>query len=535
MEHARDIFHHQPLDHNIQSIRVLHILPELTSDGYLQCRVTHTTVNWEYACLSYVWGPPEPSRTIVVNDKLFVVRQNLFDFLKNARTIVSPTNLTWIDALSIDQANISERNHQVQQMGEIYSRATCVYIWLGVLPSIPSVAELISPSSLRAEWHPSLKHYRQHISKKDILNNEYWTRAWVRQEFLLARHIKVLLRTTLLDFRDFLIAIGYPLRTYFTVQGVEVADDHPEIPKSKRATTLLAPYVRLRPELLRLDPTEGRRLLHQTHLPTLLETLRQTDCFIPRDRIYSLLSLVTEGKSIRVDYSKPDADVAYDFFRQSYTTIYMCYIRLIGHSLSLFRLTPRPVQRIGPFMEVDVSKWEPLLTERPTTWSKYQLELNNGCTHPGSQTSTVMPWPYGKKVLAKYECPLLVWLVRQLKIRVLYTPRDQNHLGCAFRPSQSDEEIQVPHHLYGLREIGHPRGQHGEMEEITFFAHGFSFYMNSSHYMLRVSLDLVWELLRDAPGEPWPCSTEGGKRCHRHRTTVGSGPWNVKLVLDGVA
>lgn len=37
----------------------------------------------------------------------------------------------WIDALSIDQANIQERNHQVQLMHSIYSRATRMMTWLG--------------------------------------------------------------------------------------------------------------------------------------------------------------------------------------------------------------------------------------------------------------------------------------------------------------------------------------------------------------------------------------------------------------------
>jgi hypothetical protein len=39
--------------------------------------------------------------------------------------------LLWIDALCIDQENVIERNHQVQQMGEIFSRASNVLAWLG--------------------------------------------------------------------------------------------------------------------------------------------------------------------------------------------------------------------------------------------------------------------------------------------------------------------------------------------------------------------------------------------------------------------
>jgi hypothetical protein len=37
----------------------------------------------------------------------------------------------WIDALCIDQSNAMKRNHQVQQMGLIYSQAERVMVWLG--------------------------------------------------------------------------------------------------------------------------------------------------------------------------------------------------------------------------------------------------------------------------------------------------------------------------------------------------------------------------------------------------------------------
>jgi hypothetical protein len=41
------------------------------------------------------------------------------------------TGYLWIDAISINQETLEERNHQVGIMGEIYSRAECVIIWLG--------------------------------------------------------------------------------------------------------------------------------------------------------------------------------------------------------------------------------------------------------------------------------------------------------------------------------------------------------------------------------------------------------------------
>lgn len=49
----------------------------------------------------------------------------------------------WIDALSIDQANVLERNHQVQQMAEIYSKAKYVLVWVGPQSQTLRLIELL--------------------------------------------------------------------------------------------------------------------------------------------------------------------------------------------------------------------------------------------------------------------------------------------------------------------------------------------------------------------------------------------------------
>ncbi|OAK94213.1 hypothetical protein IQ06DRAFT_182421, partial [Phaeosphaeriaceae sp. SRC1lsM3a] len=121
-------FRHQPLEHDKPSIRLIHLLPDLSPDGLIQCEIVHETIEAPYTCLSYRWGAPDPSSSILINGQLFAVRQNLLDFLDMARMNGAATMTYWIDALCIDQDNILERNHQVAQMGDIFSRATCVNI-----------------------------------------------------------------------------------------------------------------------------------------------------------------------------------------------------------------------------------------------------------------------------------------------------------------------------------------------------------------------------------------------------------------------
>jgi hypothetical protein len=56
--------------------------------------------------------------------------KNLWNFLHMAREQFSnASKIFWIDAICINQGSIPERNHQVSQMGAIYSKATDVLAW----------------------------------------------------------------------------------------------------------------------------------------------------------------------------------------------------------------------------------------------------------------------------------------------------------------------------------------------------------------------------------------------------------------------
>ena len=52
--------------------------------GLIQCELTHGTMEDEYTCLSYVWGPEDPNsnQIILLNGLRFEVRRNLHDFFK---------------------------------------------------------------------------------------------------------------------------------------------------------------------------------------------------------------------------------------------------------------------------------------------------------------------------------------------------------------------------------------------------------------------------------------------------------------------
>ncbi|KAF3044259.1 hypothetical protein E8E12_000808 [Didymella heteroderae] len=130
-------------DHQIRLLRVT-----LKDGGKIQCKITVHNLGAgtpEFFALSYTWGPchlgrcnfrrsslsTDPSRTVLCNDEPRQVNENLYGFLFHQASDKEDPTYLWIDALCIDQHNISEQSHQVKIMGEIYIAAKLVLIWLG--------------------------------------------------------------------------------------------------------------------------------------------------------------------------------------------------------------------------------------------------------------------------------------------------------------------------------------------------------------------------------------------------------------------
>jgi hypothetical protein len=173
-----DSFKHEPLDHSRASIRLLQICADLSRDGLIQCSLKHTTISsTPYSCLSYRWGEPLPSWKILINGKPYHAGGNLYDFLDAFRqsTLNQASENIWIDAMCIAQNDVLERNHQVTQMGEIFSTAQSVYVWLGRMSSIPPLV-----SSLKNWQNPTYEDLgivRSELLPRYLYNNEYWNRA----------------------------------------------------------------------------------------------------------------------------------------------------------------------------------------------------------------------------------------------------------------------------------------------------------------------------------------------------------------------
>lgn len=126
-------FQYDRFDPNSKLFRLLQI-KQLNDSSVTRCNL-HTcdlSDSLDYVALSYTWDRDNQTRDIECDGKPMQIGQNLWSFLSRfQRSDLAPTTRLWVDAISINQANVGERNHQVAQMRSIYSKATAVIVWLG--------------------------------------------------------------------------------------------------------------------------------------------------------------------------------------------------------------------------------------------------------------------------------------------------------------------------------------------------------------------------------------------------------------------
>jgi hypothetical protein len=322
------LFTHDPLDYRRGAIRLLRILPHLSKDGQIQCQIWHDSVKASYTCLSYVWGPEKIQRQILINGKLLSVRENLYNFMRVARSkYANPKQTFWIDALCIDQDSVYEKNHQVAQMGSIYANAAEVISWLGFSQSIgrafafglemskdPRRDGYDSNRKQLLKWFDRNKQTNGQL-KRDwftVVDDQYWTRAWITQEILLAQNLKFLvndLEVTPMQIARFVLR---HLRYINNLEGNASIDTENWDSKTHVFEDYIYSVCHREPRL-----HAGKLISYFTRLPG-----RQSYHF--HDKVYSLLSLASDASSIKVDYRVSRSELLYQVMSIYKTKMCIC-------------------------------------------------------------------------------------------------------------------------------------------------------------------------------------------------------------------
>ncbi|KAL9106579.1 MAG: hypothetical protein Q9227_008425 [Pyrenula ochraceoflavens] len=312
-----EAFTHAPLKPGTDEIRVLYIQPRTDNgDSAIQCSLEHQRLTESrHVCLSYMWGDERHAGTILIDDRTLPIRQNLLDFLQVAQQL-NICDPLWIDAVSINQNDIEERNSQVRQMAEIYSRARHVIIWPGQVPvSIRDavkratwfstlIGKVVSPfdfyGMLELELNARSAVYK-HVLARSVrvhqadyttcINMPYWNRLWIFQEIFLARIRYVVVGGALVRWQHFLplIRSAEPF--------LEEIDD---LPKELQARS---PLSHLLQTLQILRSSRARETSYNDlSIGLAVGTCRRRGCSDIRDRWYGCLGVVKAAQDFPVDY-----------------------------------------------------------------------------------------------------------------------------------------------------------------------------------------------------------------------------------------
>jgi hypothetical protein len=114
------------------STRVITLLPSASKEDRIEIYIAEIDLATPppFEALSYAWGDSSQRVALQCHGKDLHVTLNCESALRHLRQD-SGIRTIWVDAICIDQTSTEDRNQQVRIMGDIYSKASLVLIWLG--------------------------------------------------------------------------------------------------------------------------------------------------------------------------------------------------------------------------------------------------------------------------------------------------------------------------------------------------------------------------------------------------------------------
>lgn len=268
----------------------------------------------EYRALSYMWGPHNPSteKLLRVNGTVLLLRENLGSALTSIRKHrrrgkILKDYFLWIDLICIQQDCTEEKNHQVQQMGNIYMQAKAVWIWLGAATQA-NLKYFISAEDKAAFRRIQVgAHNNRPILHLELrllfwaLLNRHWTRTWILQEICLAQRIAIL--TDLTIFKESLLQSFSEKKALLDeasrskkgwVATMEYPDPH---------TSAFDIISRFEKVLMVRESIRDARWGRISLCSTICQLAAGSECFENRDKVFAFLAMSAQGEHIKVDYN----------------------------------------------------------------------------------------------------------------------------------------------------------------------------------------------------------------------------------------
>ena len=202
MAESASHYAYRPLDPDRREFRLVKLKPSTQFSSPVCCELVETQLSNHppYEAISYVWGDPRAKAPVHVEDAILHVTVNLKCALRYLRW-EHEARWLWVDAISINQKDINERNHQVRLMKDIYSCCTADLIWFGEASNdtelgIATLKRMKTLDLQRITQH-GVKSFNNRVAVRDLDESAYlalccilvrpklWERVWVMQEIAL--------------------------------------------------------------------------------------------------------------------------------------------------------------------------------------------------------------------------------------------------------------------------------------------------------------------------------------------------------------
>jgi hypothetical protein len=349
---------HAPLT-GTNNTRVIHLQPARKRDAPVQfslkeiCLDDVKTGKTSFDALSYAWGAKVGDRPVSCDGKIMLVTENCLHALQHLRLKQEPLVL-WVDSICINQSEdaLDERSQQVQIMGNIYSLARHVYLWLGLcshsklrkflrhlhrvsvyqkfrsqIRYVDHFSELLNPLVRRLEL--------QHDHGAQILDDlEYFSRAWTLQELIVADHAIVVCRKWHMSWESFAQSFHSRFVPAMRMKSIIVSHFwYREAMNENRLSPM--PDGEANNKIVSKTKEKAFRYRSLEQLHTTLDEIRLRSCSDPRDKIFSLYSVFTAYSItlIPADYNASIAEV----YRKA-TTSFIQQLRSLEPLLGAFLL-----------------------------------------------------------------------------------------------------------------------------------------------------------------------------------------------------
>jgi hypothetical protein len=225
--------------HQHRLIRGLRLLPSWTESAPLIIEFEELALDepLRFEALSYAWGGQALDRSVICNGQEIPIAATCEAALRRLRHKTRVRRL-WIDQICIDQMSVEEKNQQVALMGEVYSKAWRVIVWLGgsvasemlvqyvgfqrfvtACQRVPGLGSMRMEHAVRKKLDKRLqgaclclcgfKSLRRLLDKANMwLPNldpiSWFERMWTVQEVALARRAQVLTSRRTMNYDNFM-------------------------------------------------------------------------------------------------------------------------------------------------------------------------------------------------------------------------------------------------------------------------------------------------------------------------------------------